>query len=75
MLDFPIFPSTFHHLIATGTEPFEMAVYPYRWQGGQQLYFAVMALQQHLGDACRAAEVAVNLERWMGAEEVGVGAC
>ena len=34
-----------------------------------------MALQQHLGDACRAAEVAVDLERRMGTEKVGIGAC
>ena len=34
-----------------------------------------MALNQHLGNACRAAEVAVDLERRMGAEEVGVGTC
>ena len=34
-----------------------------------------MALQQHLGDACRAAEIAVDLKGRMGTEEVGIGAC
>ena len=33
-----------------------------------------MALQQHFGNAGCAAEVAVNLERRMGTEEIGVGA-
>ena len=33
-----------------------------------------MALQEHLGDACRDAEVAVDLEGRMGVEEVGIGA-
>ena len=75
MRDLAIFPSAFNHFAVTGAEPFEMAVLPHRWQGGQQLDFPIMALQQHLGDACRAAEVAVDLERRMGAEEVGIGAC
>lgn len=34
----------------------------------------VMALQQHLGDAGSASEVAVDLEWRMGTEQVGVGA-
>ena len=75
MRDFAVFPRAFHHFSITGAKPFEMAVFPYRWQGGQQLDFPIMALQQHLGDASRAAEVAINLERRMGAEEVGIGAC
>ena len=75
MRDLAVFPCAFHHLAATCAESFEMSASPYRGQGGQQLDFSVMALQQHLGDAGRAAEVAVNLERRMGAEEVGIGAC
>ena len=73
--DLAVFPSTFHHLAITGAEPFEMAVLPHRRQGGQQLDFPIMALQQHLGNASRAAEVAVDLERWMGTEKIGIGAC
>ena len=73
MRDLTVFPSTFHHFIASGAKPFEMAVFPHWRQGGKQLYFAIMALQQHLGDACRAAEVAVDLEWRMSAEEVGIG--
>ena len=75
MCDLAVFPRTFYHLAATGAKSLEMAVFPYRWKGGQQLDFAVMALQQHLGDACCAAEVAVDLERWMGTEKIGIGAC
>ena len=74
MRDPAILPSTLHHLIVSGAKSFEMAVLPYRRQGGQQFYFAIMALQQHLGDASRAAEVTVDLERRMSAKEVGIGA-
>ena len=33
----------------------------------------IMALQQHLGNACRRTEVTVYLERWMSIEEIGEG--
>ena len=75
MPDLAILPRTLHHLIASGTKTFEVAILPYQRQGGQQFDFAVMALQQHLGDASRAAEVAIDLERRMRAEEIGVSAC
>ena len=75
MRDFAVFPRAFHYLAIAGAEAFEMSVLPHRWQGGQQLNLSIMALQQHLGDAGRAAEVAVDLERRMGAEEVGISAC
>ena len=75
MRNFTIFPSTFHYLVAAGAKPFEMAILPYRWQGGQQLDFPIMALQQHLGNASRAAKVAIDLKRRMGAEKVGISAC
>ena len=70
-----VFPGAFHGLIAVGAEAFSMAVFPHGGEGGQQLDGAVVALQQHLGDSRRAAEVAVDLERRMGAEKVRVGAC
>ena len=70
-----IAPCAFHYLAVAGAEPFEMTFLPHRWQGGQQFDLPIMALQQHLGDACCAAEVAVDLERRMGTEEVGIGAC
>ena len=38
------------------------------------MHVAHVALEEHLGDAGRGAEVAVDLERRMGVEEVGVGA-
>jgi hypothetical protein len=75
MCDLPVFPCTFHHFAATGTQSFEMAFFPYRRQSGQQLDFSVMALQQHLCDASRTAKVTIYLERRMGAEEVGIGSC
>ena len=33
-----------------------------------------MTLQQHLGDAGGPAQIAIDLERRMGAEQVGIGA-
>ena len=75
MRDLSIFPIAFHHFAVTGAKSFEMAVLPHRRQGGQQLDFPIMALQQHLGDASRAAKVAVDLERWMGTEKIRIGAC
>lgn len=51
-----------------------MAFLPYRRQGGQHLHLTVVALQQHLGDACRASEVAIDLEGRVGAEQIGISA-
>ena len=65
-------PGAFHYLVAAGAEALEVAVLPDGGEGGQQLEGAVVALEQHLGDAGGAAEVAVDLERGMGAEEVGI---
>ena len=62
-----IAPGAFYDFIALGAKPFEMAIFPNRRQCGKQFYFAVMALQQHLGDAGCASKVAVDLERRMGA--------
>ena len=45
-----------------------------RRQRGQQVELAGMALQQHLGDAGRRAEVAVDLKRRVRVEQVGVDA-
>ena len=41
---------------------------------GQKFDLAGMALQEHLGDAGGAAEIAVDLERRMGVEHVRIGA-
>src|SRR5690554_1601566 len=35
---------------------------------------AILTLKKHLGDACRTAKVAINLEGGMGTEQVGIGA-
>src|SRR5574344_899059 len=37
------------------------------------MYSTVMALQEHLTDTRRYAEVTVNLERWMRIKQVGIG--
>ena len=58
---------------AAGPEALDGAVGPGFRERGQELDFAGVALEQHLGDAGGAAEVAVDLERGMGVEHVGVG--
>ena len=73
-LKFSILPT---HLLndksAAGTESVHLSVVPSFGQGGQQVHRTVVALHQHLGNARRATKVAVNLERRMRVEEVGVG--
>ena len=59
---------------AAHAHPAEAALTPAVRQGGQEVDEALVALQEHLADAGRAAVVAVNLERRMGAEQVGEGA-
>ena len=59
---------------AAGAEALHEAVLQRFRQGRQQVDGLVVALEEELGDAGRAAEVTVNLERRMGVEEVGIGA-
>ena len=40
--------------------------------GREELDFAVLTLEQHFGDRRGAAEIAVNLERRMLVEEIGI---
>ena len=73
-LKFSILPT---HLLndksSAGTESVHLSVIPPFGQGGQQVHRTVVALHQHLGNARRATKVAVNLERRMRVEEVGIG--
>jgi len=55
-------------------EPGHLALGPCAGQRGQEPDNAPVALEEHLGDPGRAAEIPVNLERRMGAEEVRVSA-
>src|SRR5262249_9340980 len=50
---------------------FDARFSPGRRRRRQQLNLSRMALEQHLGDARRPAEVAVDLERRMNVEQVG----
>ena len=56
------------------TAPSPQALYgsrrPFGWESGQYADFSILTLQKHLGDAGRASEVAVNLERRMVVEQV-----
>ena len=54
--------------------PGDLTVRPRRGQRRQQANLSLVALQQHLGDGRRAAEVAVDLKRRVRVEHVGIGA-
>lgn len=71
-------PPHVHRDAATGTDTSHASLLPGLWKGGQQFYFGLVALQtaleQHLAYTGCTSEIAVNLEGWMGIEEVGIGA-
>ena len=71
-----VFPSKVFYLESpSGHQTFHFPPgFPRVGQGRQQVDVALMALHKHLGYAGRAAEVAVDLERWVGIKEIAVGA-
>ena len=70
---FPTLPGDVHLEAAAGAQARHATLGPGLRQRGQQLNFAVLALQQHFHDAGRAAKVAINLERRAGVKQVGIG--
>ena len=46
---------------------------PYHIEGWEQLHGVAIALHEHLADAGCSTEVSVNLERWVGIEEIRIG--
>src|SRR5262245_29855025 len=70
-LELPAPPSYIDFKSAAGAQPFDAPVGPGRRRRGQQVNLSRVALQQHLGDARGAAEVAVDLERRVNVEQVG----
>ncbi len=67
-------PLDVHLEPAPGAQAGDLARWPGRGQRRQQVHGAAVALQQHLGHAGGVAEVAVDLERRVGVEQVGVKA-
>ena len=72
--EFAVFPLDIDFETAAGAKAFYRAVGPGLGQRGQNFDLAGVALQQHFGDARRAAEIAVDLERRMGVEHVRIRA-
>ena len=68
--DLAVLPLDVHLMAAAGAQAGDLAVRPCVRQGGQQADHAAMALHEHFGDRRGAAEIAVDLERRMQAEEV-----
>ena len=58
-------PLRIHNKISPRHKPLKRAVRPCLWQSRQKINDACMALQEHFGHTCRAAEVAVDLEGGM----------
>ena len=58
-----VFPNDAYFEITPCTQATDATRWPCRRQGGQEVQHASVALQQHFRNACRAAEVAVDLER------------
>jgi hypothetical protein len=69
--ELPALPSQIDFKTAARAQAFDAPFGPGRGQCGQQVNFSGVALQQRLGDARRAAEVAVDLERRVNVEQVG----
>ena len=78
--DFAVLPLDVHGEPAAGAQALDAAGRPGAGQRGQEMdqeraiALADVALQQHLGDAGAGAEVAVDLERRVGVEQVGIQA-
>ena len=73
--DLAIVPLHVDDEAATGHESRDATfLLPIVGKSGEQLDDRILALHQHLGNACRATEIAIDLERRMSVEEVGVGA-
>ena len=68
-----VFPFDIDDKSISGAESFDGAVRPGIWQGREEDDLAVMALQQHLGDAGSGSEVPIDLERGVEAKEVRRG--
>ncbi len=73
-LDRTVLPGDVGRDPAMGAKPAHRTPRPGSRQGRQQVDGVAPALQQHFRNAGGRAEVAVNLERRMGIEQVGVGA-
>ena len=65
-------PLHVHHEASASHEALHFAVTPCRGQSREQVNGSVVALQQHLRHARGVAEVAVNLERRVRVEQVGI---
>ncbi len=69
--EFPVLPFHVHLEPTTGAQSVNGTACPLPRQCRKQCDFAVVALQQHLGNRRRAAEVPVHLKRRMIIKQVG----
>ena len=67
-----VFPPHVYFKPSARLQPAHAPFFPCRGQCRQQVNGSVVALHEHLGDARRAPEVAVDLERRVGVHHVGI---
>ena len=72
--DFPVFPTQIKFETSTGNNSFDRTFCPNGRQCGKQIYKTVVALHQHLCNACGTTKVSINLKWWVRIEQVRVGA-
>ena len=65
-------PGAIHFESTTGTKAGYLSGWPCPGQPWQQMDGSRVALHQHLAEAGRGAKITVDLERWMGVEEVRI---
>ena len=70
--DFAVLPIDIYHKAASCHQAFVTAVLQIVGQGGQQVNRAVVALEEHFGDAGAESKVAVDLERRVRVKEVRI---
>ena len=57
-----VLPVDINRAVSSGTKAVNLALRPGLWQCRQEMYLSDVALEQHLGNAGSAAQIAVNLK-------------
>lgn len=68
-----VMPENIHPDVSTSQQSADGSLLPIVRQSGKQPDAVVMGLHQHFSDTCCDAEIAVNLKRRMGVEQIRIG--
>ena len=64
----PALPLHIDFVAAASAQATDPALRPGRWEGGEQMQLAAIALQDHFQHGCRTPQVAVDLEKFRGVQ-------